>query len=272
MLSLEKDVSGKFWRNSMDKNRLLSLAELNLQGKTEQMDDGQVEAFVQKMNSFIDSFPAQERAIKEALAAHDGATVSKSLVAIWDMLNKLFAENLAARCLTLVNDLKEISGESMEALVTAFLTDASALSIEMQMAQQISAESGQAATETVVEDTREYNILAVDDAAFFLGALKNFLDGTQYKLTCLTSGTTALRYLASHTPDLFILDIEMPEMNGYELATKIKEKGFKAPIIFLTGNASKEYVAKAIKVGGVDFIVKPIDKHRVLEKIKQHLK
>jgi FixJ family two-component response regulator len=63
----------------------------------------------------------------------------------------------------------------------------------------------------------------------------------------------------------------MPKMNGYELAEKIRESGHEAPIIFLTGNSAKEYVIKAIKAGGSDFIVKPIYKENLTEKINKHL-
>ena len=254
------------------KKRLLTLSELNLGSKIENMDKDMVNAYVQKMNSFIDTYPTHERSIKDALAARDVSLISKSLIVIWDLLDKLYAERLSMVGLNLLNTAKDMPIEKLEADLTAFFTEASALSIAMQMAQQM--EDGEDITteDVPVEEEREYNILAVDDSSFFLGALKSFLDGTNYKVTCLTSGVTALRYLLTKTPDLFILDIEMPDMDGYELAKKIKEKGFKAPIIFLTGNASKEYVAKAIMVGGCDFIVKPIDKVRVMQKLKQHLK
>ena len=252
------------------RNRLLQVSELNLADKIDSMDETQLGLYIQKINYFIDSYPNQERSVKEAVAARDMGLISKSLVSVWDMLDKLHAENLSERGLALITSAKGSSAEKMEAEVTAFLTDAAALSIEMQMAQQLMEDDTIYGAPTP-EVEREYKVLAVDDASFFLNTLKAFLAETQFKVTCVTSGATALRYLASHTPDLFILDIEMPEMDGYELAKEIKKRGFKAPIIFLTGNASKEYVMKAIKSGGVDFIVKPIDKNRVLEKIKHHV-
>jgi CheY-like chemotaxis protein len=118
---------------------------------------------------------------------------------------------------------------------------------------------------------KEKNILAVDDTAFFLTLLKNSLQDTDYKLTCVISGKDALKYLEKHQPDLFLLDIEMPEMNGYELAAKIKETKCKAPIIFLTGNTEGEYSTNAVKAGAVDFIVKPMDKKNLIEKIKKYI-
>ncbi|MCL1789649.1 MAG: response regulator [Oscillospiraceae bacterium] len=115
------------------------------------------------------------------------------------------------------------------------------------------------------------SILVVDDSAFFLNAMRATLKDSPYKATFINSGTSALKYLKSHSVDLIILDIEMPFMDGYELAKKIKENRVKAPIIFLTGNAEKSYVVKAIQSGAVDFILKPIDKNLVLNKIAKYI-
>ena len=64
----------------------------------------------------------------------------------------------------------------------------------------------------------------------------------------------------------------MPEMNGYDLARKIRESGHTAPIIFLTANSSHKHVMKAIEAGAVDFIVKPINRIQVISKIEKVLK
>ncbi|MCL1904303.1 MAG: response regulator [Oscillospiraceae bacterium] len=115
------------------------------------------------------------------------------------------------------------------------------------------------------------SILVVDDSAFFLNAMRTTLKDSPYKATFINSGASALKYLKSHSVDLIILDIEMPFMDGYELAKKIKENRVMAPIIFLTGNAEKSYVVKAIQAGAVDFILKPIDKNLVLNKIAKYI-
>ena len=115
-------------------------------------------------------------------------------------------------------------------------------------------------------------ILAVDDRpemlSFVNNALKNY-----FKLFCVPSGETAIKVLAMHKPDLFILDIDMPEMNGYELAEFIRSKdAFKeTPIIFLTGNSTRDHISKAIKVGGNDFIVKPTNHETLLLKVGRFL-
>ncbi len=112
----------------------------------------------------------------------------------------------------------------------------------------------------------ERKILAVDDSDIILHVLTAFLRG-QYKLTSTDSGKIALTLLKKLRPDLFILDIDMPEMSGFELALKIRASGQTAPIIFLTGNSTEESIIKALQVGASDFIAKPICKEKLLERI-----
>ena len=107
-------------------------------------------------------------------------------------------------------------------------------------------------------------ILAVDDRPEILSFVNNALKN-HFKVIGVTSGKSAIKVLDTHNPDLFILDIDMPEMDGYELAENIRSNAnfAKTPIIFLTGNSTREYISKAIRVGGNDFIVKPTS-HEVL--------
>jgi len=121
------------------------------------------------------------------------------------------------------------------------------------------------------QEIGKMNILAVDDDAFLLESLKKAFSDTGYKLTGVNSGMTALRFLQRHNPDLFILDIDMPEMNGYELAHKIREHGCKSPIIFLTGNATRDYVLKAIRAGASDFVIKPVTRGQVIERVSKFI-
>jgi CheY-like chemotaxis protein len=98
------------------------------------------------------------------------------------------------------------------------------------------------------------------------------LKDTGYKVTCVNSGNAALNYMAQIRVDLFILDIDMPVMDGIELAQKIRASGHSAPIIFLTGNAVKKFLVKAIQAGGNDFVAKPINKNQLLERIGKYIK
>jgi len=252
--------------------RLLDISELNLAGKIEQMKEDELNAYLDLLNAFTDNFPAQEEKINEALRAKDNDAFVKQLSEVKDILEKIYADEMAQDCAKQIGAIGTTSPEKIEAYMRYFLSTLSMLSIDIQMAQQ-KTDASAIISENQAEDiTSDARILAVDDTAFFLTILKKILQDTRYKLTCVSSGRDALKYLEKSQPDIFLLDIEMPGMDGYELAARIKESGQKAPIIFLTGNAKKEYLAKAVKVGAVDFIIKPINKDVLLGRIRKYLR
>ena len=261
----------------VDKERLLKIANLNIAGEIEQMDDSQLNEYVQALSSFIEKFPALEEKFKTNLDAEDSDFIFEILVAICDMLRKIRADVLAEECLNQINNLRNVGEGKKEAYVTNFLAAVSTLCIDIQMAmffvEQTEEEEAPPPDEKEdVPQRKTTSILAVDDVTFFLGALQELLKVTGYKLTCVNSGAAALRFLRNNSPDLFLLDIDMPEMNGYDLARKIREGGHTAPIIFLTANSSHKHVMKAIEAGAVDFIVKPINRIQVISKIEKALK
>jgi len=127
-------------------------------------------------------------------------------------------------------------------------------------------------TPGIVQNPENKNtVLVVDDVSLFLMTTQKILQDAGYNVTCVNNGMAALNYLKTNQPILFILDIDMPEMNGYELAQKIIESGQNAPIIFLTGNAKQSSVVKAIEAGASDFILKPIEKNQLLERISKYI-
>jgi CheY-like chemotaxis protein len=112
-------------------------------------------------------------------------------------------------------------------------------------------------------------ILAVDNAVMYLNTLKKLLKDTSYKVHCVESGPAALDYIKTSRPGLFLLDIEMPHMNGYELAKKIRDAGHNAPIIFITANSERSYVDRAIAVGASALLMKPLRSNQLLAKLKE---
>ena len=82
----------------------------------------------------------------------------------------------------------------------------------------------------------------------------------------MANGKTALKVMEAQNPDLFILDIDMPEIDGYELAGIIRANAghAKTPIVFLTGKSTREHVLKAIQAGANDFLVKPATREVLL--------
>ena len=122
-------------------------------------------------------------------------------------------------------------------------------------------------------DKNMYTILIVDDNSNNLKVLAGVLKIAGYDFRMAKSGQQALNILEKTTPDLILLDIQMPEMDGFETCLKIKENGnmAKIPIIFLTANTDAESVNRAFKSGGVDFVTKPFNTDELLARIKTHI-
>lgn len=116
------------------------------------------------------------------------------------------------------------------------------------------------------------SIVAVDDSGIVLKMLSKVL-GEKYDLHAFSGGKRALQYLKEKTPDLIILDIDMPEINGYEMLKMIKEREHlqDVPVIFLTSNNDKSHVVKAVAGGAKDYVVKPIDEEILTEKVQAAL-
>ena len=273
----QKDAAGSGAGGSAQKTkddseileRLLEISEINAE-KIEQMVESEFDNYLQVLNTFTENYPSQEEKINDALKLKDNDLFTKSLTDVKEILEKIHADEMAQDCAKQIKAIGTTSPEKIEAYMRYFLSSLSMLSIDIQMAQQKIDTSP--ASDKEAQGPKANKILAVDDTAFFLTILKKILQESRYNLTCVSSGRDALKYLEKHKPDMFLLDIEMPGMDGYELATKIKESGHTAPIIFLTGNAKKEYLAKAVKSGAADFIIKPINKDVLLDKIRKYLR
>ena len=116
-------------------------------------------------------------------------------------------------------------------------------------------------------------ILVVDDMTTTLLLLHNLLKDT-YEVKIAKSGTKALEILESPNDiDLILLDIEMPDMNGYDVCKRIKnnETIKNIPIIFITGRTSQEDEEYGLNLGAIDYITKPFNKAIVKLRIKNYL-
>jgi len=120
---------------------------------------------------------------------------------------------------------------------------------------------------------KQYDILLVDDRKENLELLSSFLVGKGYKIRNALNGVVALGTIAAKKPDLILLDIEMPGMNGYEVCDKLKSDSTtkNIPIIFISAHDDVESKIKAFKIGGVDYISKPFANEEVVARVKMHL-
>ena len=118
--------------------------------------------------------------------------------------------------------------------------------------------------------TPKGHILIVDDILENLRFLAKILTEEGYKVRCVTNGTMALRSVRNHLPDAVLLDIKMPDMDGYQVCEALKsdEKTSEIAIIFLSGLDQVFDKVKAFKVGGVDYISKPFEPEEVLVRLE----
>jgi len=116
-------------------------------------------------------------------------------------------------------------------------------------------------------------ILIVDDEKMNIIALAHYLK-TQFEIIVATDGETGLEAAEKHVPDLILLDIIMPEMNGFEVIEKLKKSEVtkNIPVIFITGLNNAENEEKGIALGAVDFITKPFSKVIVKARIELQFK
>ncbi|HIK18906.1 MAG TPA: response regulator [Leptolyngbyaceae cyanobacterium M33_DOE_097] len=122
-------------------------------------------------------------------------------------------------------------------------------------------------------DQPVFNIMVVDDTPDNLRLLVGLLSEQGYKIRPITSGKLALSAAQGMPPDLILLDINMPEMDGYQVCERLKadERTRDIPVIFLSALSDVFDKVKAFAIGGVDYITKPFQVEEVLARIKTHL-
>jgi PAS domain S-box-containing protein len=119
-----------------------------------------------------------------------------------------------------------------------------------------------------------HDIMVVDDNPIILKLLQKVLEHQGYTVRTADSGAEALKSIASLLPDLILLDIKMPEMDGFEVCRRLKatETTREIPIIYLSAMDETEHKIEGFKAGGVDYITKPFQSEEVLSRVKIHLK
>jgi len=117
------------------------------------------------------------------------------------------------------------------------------------------------------------NILIVDDIPANLKVLGDILKGEGFKVRPVPNGNLALQVASKEKPDLILLDIMMPDMDGFEVCRKLKENPGLSdiPVIFISALNDTSDIVKALKSGGVDFITKPFQADEVAARVKTHL-
>jgi adenylate cyclase len=116
-------------------------------------------------------------------------------------------------------------------------------------------------------------ILVVDDTPANIQALAAILKEKGYQISVATNGKQALEVLARVQPDLILLDVMMPEMDGFETCRQLKaaEQWRQIPVIFLTAKTDTADIVKGFDLGAVDYVAKPFNAHELLARVNTHL-
>ncbi|MDH2917042.1 MAG: response regulator, partial [Gallionella sp.] len=121
--------------------------------------------------------------------------------------------------------------------------------------------------------TDKGKILAVDDTPASLKLLTDILKAEGYEVRSAISGELALHAAASNPPELVLLDIRMPEMDGFEVCRRLKAdpRTCTVPVIFVSAVTETDEKVEGFKVGAVDFVTKPYQRDELLARVHTHL-
>ncbi|ACC82217.1 response regulator [Nostoc punctiforme] len=116
-------------------------------------------------------------------------------------------------------------------------------------------------------------ILVVDDTTTNLGIVFDILTNVGFKVVTENDGSRALKQAEEQLPDLILLDVMMPGIDGFETCKRLKENSatYDIPVIFMTANSDTNSKVRGLNIGAVDYITKPFNEEELLARIKTHL-
>ena len=119
---------------------------------------------------------------------------------------------------------------------------------------------------------KQYRILLIDDSAFVVKQLQQIFVSENYKVVgTAENGEEPILMYKEHKPDLVTLDITMPKMDGITALTKIMEFDKEAKVVMVSALGKEDMVKKALLAGAKNYITKPLDRKKVLERVKMVL-
>ncbi|MDO6446743.1 response regulator [Colwellia sp. 1_MG-2023] len=122
-------------------------------------------------------------------------------------------------------------------------------------------------------ESLETSILIVDDSTINTRIIAKMISDLNHQVLIAQSGLEALKLLTTFKPSLILLDIKMPNMDGFECCKRIKKSNSRAdiPIIFISSSDCPHDRAKAKQLGGACYLTKPVNANQLLEEIEFHL-
>ena len=126
----------------------------------------------------------------------------------------------------------------------------------------------------LLRDVYKAEIMIVDDTIENLTLLNELFKSEGFRVRSSNSGELALLSIAKKAPDLILLDIKMPQLDGFEVCKRLKadEKTKNIPIIFITALDETQDRIEAFNLGATDFITKPFDRQEVIVRVRAHIR
>jgi two-component system alkaline phosphatase synthesis response regulator PhoP len=112
----------------------------------------------------------------------------------------------------------------------------------------------------------------VDDEPIVQKFITSILNNEGYDVEMASDGAEALMSIGGKTFDAILLDINMPNVDGFQFMNIMKQKGIKTPVIILSGDEEKEIADQSMKLGAKGYLVKPVNGRAMLEKVREHVK
>jgi DNA-binding response OmpR family regulator len=114
-------------------------------------------------------------------------------------------------------------------------------------------------------------ILAVDDEPRYLEIIRFNLESAGYRVTCASTGEQALEAVAEHEPDLIVLDVMLPGIDGFEVLRRVRERSTR-PVIMLTAKGAEEDKVQGLRLGADDYVTKPFSAQELLARVEAVLR
>jgi CheY-like chemotaxis protein len=257
------------------KEWLIKIKEINMKESIDLMREERLAEYVQSLHVFVDDFPLMSNEIQHNLDSMSYLALADNINTIRERLIKIYADELAEECPEYIETLRApstlapVDHDRIESFVEDMIHRVSTMLIEIKMATHRSEVSASIERSHSDDSDKRIVILSVDDSVVFSNILHSFLKNAPYELHCMSSCAEALEYLAVNKPNVILLDIDMPDMDGFDLAQRIKATGSRAPFIYITAHYTEDYIEKAIGMGAAAILMKPLNPKLLLAKLEE---
>jgi len=121
--------------------------------------------------------------------------------------------------------------------------------------------------ETRYERSRSLSVLVVDDDKMIRDLVRRLLEPNGYRVATASGGEEGLRYVSQDTPDLVLLDLKMPGMNGAEFLRRFRQEHADTPVMVVTGYPDSELMSQAMRYGPITLLGKPLETDRLVRSV-----